>query len=49
MFGEIMAQVRVKFSASCADQMTSHMVAILDLYEAVRVLVDALGVGILNF
>ena len=49
MFGEIMAKIGVKCSANCADQTTSHMVAILGLNEAARVLVNARGVRILNF
>ena len=46
MFGEIMAKMRVKCVMDCADQMTSHMVAILGLNEAARVLVNACSVGI---
>ena len=49
MFGEIMAKIGVKCVADCADQTTSHMVAILGLNEAARVLVNARGVRILNF
>ena len=49
MFGEILAQIGVKCVDDCADQTTSHMVAILGLNEAARVLVNARGVGILNF
>ena len=49
MFGEIMAKIGVKLLADCADQTTSHMVAILSLNEAARVLVNASGVGILIF
>ena len=44
-----MAKMRVKSLADCADQMTSDMVAILGLNETARVLVNARGVGILNF
>ena len=49
MFGEIMAKIGVKCVADCADQTTSHMVAILDTNEAARVRVNARGVGILIF
>ena len=41
MFGEIMAKIGVKSLKDCADQTTSHMVAILGLNEAARVLVIA--------
>ena len=43
------AKIGVKCVADCADQTTSHMVAILGLKEAARVLVNARGVRILNF
>ena len=49
MFGEILAQIGVKCVADCADQTTSHMVAILGLNEVARVLVNARGVGIFIF
>ena len=44
-----MAKIGVKCVMDCADQTTSHMVAILGLNEAARVLVNARGVGILIF
>ena len=48
LFGDSikLAKIWVKYSADYADQMTSHMVAILGLNEAARVLVNARGVGI---
>ena len=49
MFGEILAQIGVKCVDDCANQMTSHMVAILGLNEAASDLVNAHGVGILIF
>ena len=49
MFVEIIAKIGVKCVANCADQTTSHMVAIFGLNETARVLVNACGVGILNF
>ena len=42
------AEIWVKSLAHCADQTTSHMVAILGLNEAARVLVNAHGVRILT-
>ena len=44
-----LAKIGVKYSADCADEMTSHMVAILGLNEAARVLVNARGVRMLIF
>ena len=44
-----MAKIGVKYSAGCANQMTSHMVAVLGLNEAAWVLVNACHVRILNF
>ena len=49
MFGEILAQIGVKCVDNCADQTTSHMVAILGVNEAAKVLVNACCVGILIF
>ena len=43
------ANIMVKSLADCADQTTSHMVAIFGLNEAARVLVNARGVGIFIF
>ena len=42
------AKIGVNYVAGCADQTTSHMVAILGLNEAARVLVNARGVRILT-
>ena len=49
VFGEILAQIGVKCVVDCADQTTLHIVAILGLNEAARVLVDAHVVRISNF